>query len=244
MYVRTYVCMHACVYVQGQRVVRMMGLSTRQIPYICATIVLVAGGILFFAFPIRNLFLHYHELGVLIVIPVVATVYMLLLFLFVVTNFFLCSFVDPGIYPREHTDEEDDFRQPLYKVAEVNQVQVRMKWCETCKFYRPPRCSHCSLCDNCVEMFDHHCPWVDNCVGSRNYKYFFFFIISLNLFILSGFAWGLLSIWVHRDDLRKVVVEFVLLFLGVLVFIPVVGLAGFHIGLVGLGRTTNEHVTF
>jgi hypothetical protein len=78
----------------------MMGLSTRQIPYICATIVLVAGGILFFAFPIRNLFLHYHELGVLIVIPVVATVYMLLLFLFVVTNFFLCSFVDPGIYPR------------------------------------------------------------------------------------------------------------------------------------------------
>ena len=49
---------------------------------------------------IRNLFDSYISQGVMVAIPIAATVYMGLLYLFVVATFFLASFVDPGIYPR------------------------------------------------------------------------------------------------------------------------------------------------
>lgn len=53
----------------------------------------------------------------------------------------------------------------------------RRAFCNHCQNGKPPRCHHCSVCQRCVLKMDHHCVWVVNCVGARNYKFFLLFLL-------------------------------------------------------------------
>lgn len=109
------------------------------------------------------------------------------------------SFSDPGILPRASQQEADHLEKSYYstnfrppprtKDIIVNGQVIKSKYCFTCKMFRPPRASHCGVCDNCVDRFDHHCPFLGNCIGKRNYRSFYAFIISLSflaVFVLSA----------------------------------------------------------
>lgn len=104
------------------------------------------------------------------------------------TFLFMTSGRDPGIIPRNsHPPESDEsvdtntpsmewvnnktpnLKLPRVKDMIVNGHTVKVKFCDTCLLYRPPRASHCSICNNCVQKFDHHCPWVGQCIGSVSF---------------------------------------------------------------------------
>ena len=76
----------------------------------------------------------------------------------------------------------------------VNGHEVVLSFCKTCKITRPPRTFHCSRCDACIEVHDHHCPWVGTCVGKRNHKYFTSFITYVSIHAAFTFATGLVSL--------------------------------------------------
>ncbi|XP_683670.3 palmitoyltransferase ZDHHC8 isoform X1 [Danio rerio] len=212
--------------------------SSAYIPVSTAAAILVSSSTLFFVFTCPWL-----AVSVSPAFPPCVGV----LFLFVMANFTMATFMDAGVFPRANEDEDkdDDFRAPLYKTAEVRGVQVRMKWCGSCHFYRPPRCSHCSVCDHCVEDFDHHCPWVNNCIGRRNYRFFFLFLLTLSLHMVGVFSGALLFVLDHLENLWEphAAVSLAVMSVSGLFFIPVLGLSCFHLVLVARGRTTNEQVT-
>ena len=89
-----------------------------------------------------------------------------------------CS--DPGILPRQNADIYYTTNKANLKYRIHGHI-LRLNYCYSCSLFRPPRTSHCAICDNCVERFDHHCLWLGTCIGKRNYKYFYYLLGFLNL---------------------------------------------------------------
>jgi palmitoyltransferase len=64
--------------------------------------------------------------------------------------------------------------------------------CPFCEVVRTPRSRHCNTCDKCVERFDHHCPWINNCIGKTNHCVFYFYVLFAALYIMASFTTSIL----------------------------------------------------
>mmetsp|Transcript_14045 Transcript_14045/g.30408 ORF Transcript_14045/g.30408 Transcript_14045/m.30408 type:complete len:424 (+) Transcript_14045:382-1653(+) len=177
---------------------------------------------------------------------------------------FLTACRDPGIIPRQEPDEEYlSGRKSRTKEVFVNNHRVMIRYNDTCHFYQPPRAHHCSVNDNCIERFDHHCPWVGTTIGKRNYRTFLLFIYTSTVLCLYVFGCCLAQLFVKHNELQadadaqgdyganvwgktigQVIPAIVLMAFTFLFFWFVGGLSMFHCYLVGSNQTTYENFRY
>ncbi|EDR14204.1 uncharacterized protein LACBIDRAFT_292186 [Laccaria bicolor S238N-H82] len=166
---------------------------------------------------------------------------------------------DPGILPRNldpdppypsTSPSDGGVRAPMPRDLKVRSDVVRVKYCPTCKTYRPPRSSHCKMCDNCVDGCDHHCQWVNNCVGRRNYTTFFVLLTSATTTLILIICTSALHLFFltkreHIDfkhALRRGAGSAVAFCLAIAVIWPVGALLTYHMRLLLLNITTIEQI--
>jgi hypothetical protein len=150
-----------------------------------------------FPFVLMLIILIFERKNISIGFPIVVTT---ILYIIEVASTILGGCSDPGIIPRQRADYFYNTNKPILKYV-INGHLLTLNYCNSCSAYRPPRTSHCSLCDNCVQRFDHHCLWLGTCIGKRNYRYFYFLTESINLSAIFQICFSLYYIINHTKHL-------------------------------------------
>ncbi|KAG7197606.1 hypothetical protein KM043_006043 [Ampulex compressa] len=95
----------------------------------------------------------------------------------------VCS--DPGVVPLpQNRMDFSDIHIAGYEIGDKCDEKDNWTVCTRCETYRPPKAQHCRICKRCVRRMDHHCPWINNCVGERNQKYFIQFLVYVGMLAL------------------------------------------------------------
>eukprot|EP00439_Symbiodinium_sp_Y106_P060290 s857_g8.t2 len=115
--------------------------------------------------------------------------------------------------------------------------------CKWCLKYKPDRTHHCRVCRMCILKMDHHCPWIYNCVGFRNYKYFFLLLVYTNIDCVLVVSTMLPSVRAGTQPTTPFMTMFLLIFgetLAGFLCVLVTMFLGFHIYLMLQAMTTIE----
>lgn len=100
----------------------------------------------------------------------------LMFFCILTPSFILSMALEPGFLSKKY-----DFVDLVSEFIEKEKDLLNL--CTYCEIIKSETSFHCLFCGRCTELFDHHCPFINNCLGYRNYRYFLIFIFSYFLFL-------------------------------------------------------------
>ena len=105
----------------------------------------------------------------------------------------------PNSYPSQSSGEES------------HESQENWVMCKSCETYKPPQAEHCRKCKRCIKRRDHHCVWINNCVGERNKKFLVLFCFYTTLLCFYSFVFSLISWFLNRHSMQTVDTVFVII---------------------------------
>ncbi|XP_070553698.1 uncharacterized protein [Ptychodera flava] len=111
-------------------------------------------------------------------------------------SFYKAYTTDPGFYQKNSQEYDRAIKQVAHFDEWKQGKNPLSRLCHTCRIVKPLRTKHCRVCNRCVMHFDHHCPYIYNCVGYYNRKWFVFFVtsVAINGLITQLFAIALIKI--------------------------------------------------
>lgn len=107
----------------------------------------------------------------------------------IVFNFVMACSVHPGGIPAVYID--------ACKSYLAKNPDAALRFCQHCDTPKAPRSHHCVMCGECILKMDHHCPWINGCVGYHNYRYFFGFLLWLLIGTVYSASSCAYMLWFH-----------------------------------------------
>lgn len=130
----------------------------------------------------------------------------------------------------------------------IKDTEYILSYCETCQIIRDVRVFHCNRCNRCILRHDHHCEFVNNCVGKYNHCKFLKFIISAALHSTFIAVYCLLYMLKHLDsdetffEAPAKIISIVIFVIAIVIALSMVFFVFQHIVLISSNVTTSESI--